>query len=63
MDTVTRLTALSEKVITWVFGPCLIAMFALFFLGLESLMPIPLAGIALGVVALFVLYIWRFVIS
>lgn len=63
MNKITRLTILSEKVITWVFAPCFIALFALFFMGLESLMPIALGGLAVGIVALFVLYIWRFVVS
>lgn len=63
MDRVTQLTVWSEKVITWLFAPCLLALFVLYFLGMESLMPVALAGLGIGVVLMFVLYIWRFIIS
>jgi hypothetical protein len=59
MATFKQLTDWSEKVIVWIFGPSVFLLFALFFAGFESLMIIPLGMLAVGVVALFVLYIWR----
>jgi hypothetical protein len=60
--TYSKLANWSEKLITWVYAPCVIGLFALFFLGLESLMIIPLAGLGLGSAALFVIYIWRIIV-
>ena len=34
-------------------------MFGLYFMGFEDLMLLPLAGLAAGTAALFVLYVWR----
>ena len=61
--TFKSLTILSEKIITWVFAPAVVGLFGLYFAGLEDLMAIPLALLALGCAALFVIYIWRFFVK
>lgn len=63
MATYKTLTSWSERIITWVFAPSLVGLFALFFMGLERLMAIPMGLLAAGVIGLFVIYVWRFFIK